>query len=216
MLATRRRRKRQAIRRRLASLLVLALVGFAGWSSGLVWFVSQMPEEEATDIRQADAIVVLTGGQDRLSRGFDLLGDGLAGKLFISGVYRGLDVKELLKMSRQAPEELECCIELGYAAADTTGNALETARWASNNSVHSLILVTAHYHVPRSLLEFEEFMPGVKVEVAPVFPPNVHRDDWWRWTGTARLYAAEFNKYLLARLRRLAARALAVDGDAIS
>jgi uncharacterized SAM-binding protein YcdF (DUF218 family) len=216
MLATRRRRKRQALRRRFAYLCMVALLGVAGWGGGLVWFVSQMPEEEATDIRQADAIVVLTGGQDRLSRGFDLLGDGLAGKLFISGVYRGLDVRELLKMSRQAPDELECCIELGYAAADTTGNALETARWASNNGVHSLILVTAHYHVPRSLLEFEEFMPGVHIEVAPVFPPNVHRDNWWRWTGTARLYAAEFNKYLLAKLRRLAARALAAEEDTIS
>ena len=209
-----RRRRRRTLAARLRPWLIDALLIVLVWVGGLVWFVSNMPSaEETSPPSPADAIVVLTGGQDRLAHGFDLLSEGKAKKLFISGVYQGIDVRELLKVSRQSPEELECCIELGYAAADTIGNALETAGWVARNEVSSIILVTAHYHVPRSMLEFEEMMPGVRVEVSPVFPPNVRREDWWQWSGTARLYAAEFNKYLLAPLRRQFNRVAAAFGD---
>jgi hypothetical protein len=37
-------------------------------------------------------------------------------------------VAELFALSQQAPEELNCCITLGYDAEDTIGNARETRR----------------------------------------------------------------------------------------
>ena len=60
----------------------------------------------------------------------------------------------------------------------------------------SLRLVTASYHMPRSLLLFRRTMPEVRIAPHPVFPGHVHLDDWWRWPGTARLLASEFNKYV--------------------
>jgi uncharacterized SAM-binding protein YcdF (DUF218 family) len=153
----------------------------------------------------------LTGGSLRLEQGLALLADRRAKKLFVSGVHRGVDVRELLRLSRQAPEELDCCIALGYEADDTAGNAVETAVWIDSEGYRSLRLVTAGYHMPRSLLEFRAAMPGVEIVPHPVFPGQVKIEAWWRWPGTAALIASEYNKFLIAvaghALRRLFAPA---------
>ena len=78
---------------------------------------------------------MLTGGIDRLDEGLRLLSAGRAKKLFVSGVYRGVDVAALLRLARQAPGDLECCIMLGYAADNTAGNAHETAAWMKDQGL---------------------------------------------------------------------------------
>lgn len=183
----------------LAAVLGLALIA---WMAGLVWFAGAMPEEVEDDDSATDAIVVLTGGSERLSAGFRLLAAQKARKLFVSGVYHGVEVAELLSLSRQTPDEVECCIVLGYSADNTVGNALETAEWMAREGFSSLRLVTAQYHMRRSLLEFDSAMPGVRVIPHPVFPESV-KAEWWRWPGTASLIATEYNKYLVARLRHM-------------
>ncbi len=195
----RRGRVAQALGRWARTLAALAVV----WSAGLVWFASAIPRPPGADepLARTDAIVVLTGGSGRLAAGLDLLAAGLAEKLFVSGVYDGVDVQELLRVSRQPPGELECCIALGYAADNTVGNALETADWMRGQSYRSLRLVTANYHMRRSLLEFRIAMPEAEVVPHAVDPPNVHVADWWRWPGTASLIIQEYNKYLVALLR---------------
>lgn len=150
---------------------------------------------------RTDAIVVLTGGSDRLPAGFELLRAGEGRKLFISGVYRGVEVRELLALSRQAPGDLECCIALGYAADDTEGNAAETAVWMRAQGFRSLRLVTANYHMPRSLVEFRRALPEATIIPHPVAPRSVRLEGWWRWPGTASLIADEYNKFLLAWAR---------------
>jgi len=62
-------------------------------------------------------------------------------------------------------------------------------------------LVTAAYHMPRSLLEMHDIMPEVKIVPHPVFPDHVKQDEWWAWPGTAALTASEYNKFLIAWLR---------------
>jgi len=186
----------------LAALVLLALA----WAGGLVWFVATIPREEppsadAAALQRTDAIVVLTGGSARLTTGLKLLAAGAARKLFVSGVYEGVDVQELLRLSRQAPSDVECCIVLGYAADSTLGNAYETEGWMSEQGYTSLRLVTANYHMRRSLLEFRMAMPEVAIIPHPVVPPNVHLTDWWLRRGTASLLITEYNKYLVAGLR---------------
>lgn len=192
-----RRRPRRWAKGALAALVVAAVV----WTAGLVWFSARIPRAPVAPERRTDAIVVLTGGAERLRTGLDLLARGRARKLFISGVYRGVEVAEILRLWRAAPEELECCIALGHTAADTAGNARETAAWMAAEGFRSLRLVTAAYHMPRSLTEFRRVMPGIEIIAHPVFPKTVHLDDWWRWPGTAGLLAREFNKYLASALR---------------
>ena len=184
------------IRRLILTFLLLGGV----WLGGLIWFAGQLPGEPVDRVTPTDAIIVLTGGSGRLQEGFDLLTADLAHKLFISGVYRGVEVRELLEISRSTPEELRCCIALGYEADNTRGNALESRRWLQEEGYNSLRLVTASYHMPRSLLEFRRAMPEVEIVPHPFVPGNYHQEDWWLWPGSARLLISEYHKYLVALL----------------
>ena len=65
----------------------------------------------------------------------------------------------------------------------------------------SLRLVTAFYHLPRSLFEFRRAMPDVEIVPNPVFPPVLQDGKWWQRPATASLVVMEYNKYLAARLR---------------
>ena len=187
-------------RRRVLLLRLLGVGVFAGalWLVGLLWFATLLPEDVEDESRRTDAIVVLTGGSGRLHQGFELLASQHADKLFISGVYRGVDVEELLIISQQSPEELQCCVVLGYEADDTRGNARETALWLREQGFDSIRLVTASYHMPRSLLEFRRAMPAIEIVPHPILSANFHQRDWWRWPGSASLIAKEYNKYLVA------------------
>lgn len=200
-----RSRKR---RRRRRLLLVFVVVAFAAWLAGLLLFVDGVPRDVERSAVETDAIVVLTGGTLRLERGLQLLGQKRAKKLFVSGVHRGVDVRELLRLSRQSPQALDCCITLGYSADHTAGNARETAEWMRKEGFRTLHLVTANYHMPRSLLEFGEAMPEIEIRPHPVFPEHVKMDDWWRWPGTAALIVGEYNKYLIAISRHWLERAV--------
>jgi len=186
-------------RLRWVGLLLLLLVLI--WFGGLMWFTRTMPMTLADRTTATDAIVVLTGGSERLKTGLELLSARKSRKLFISGVYRGLEVAELMDILRGSPADFDCCVTLGYTADDTRGNARETAAWMTEEGFRSLRLVTSAYHMERSLFEFHRALPGVEIVPHPVFAPTVKRDNWWLWPGTTTLYIGEYNKYLAARLR---------------
>lgn len=195
------RRHRRFWRTLVRMLPFAAVILVAAWLGGLIWFADLASAMPPPDDRRTDAIVVLTGGRERLPAGLALLADDRADKLFVSGVYAGVEVAELLRLSRQAPAELECCITLGYAADDTRGNALETAAWMREQGYRTLRLVTANYHMPRSLVEFDEALPEIEILPHPVAPPNVYLKEWWRWPGTTSLLISEYHKYLAALVR---------------
>lgn len=186
-------------------LVQLALAAALVWLGGFVWFAVNLPRSVADPERGTDGIIVLTGGSERLAKGLELLAAGKGRKLFVSGVFRTTGREELQQLSRQAPELFECCVELGKKAEDTVGNARESTEWARREGYRSLRVVTAGYHMPRSLIEFGRAMPEIELVPNPVFPQHVKLDEWWAWPGTTALMAAEFSKYLvsLARTRLL-------------
>ncbi len=179
-----------------------ALSGMAiAWCVGFAWFAEDMPREAASQDTSADGIVVLTGGAARLRAGLDLLAAGRGRKLFVSGVYRGVDVNELLRVARQRPDAVECCIVLGHEADNTRGNAVETRDWAAREGFASLVVVTANYHMRRALLELRRAMPATRLVPHAVAPEAFRRGDWWQWPGTLSLIAVEYTKYLVALVR---------------
>ena len=199
-----RQRGSGVMARAVGHLFTGALVLAVAWLAGLFWYAADVPRSPPTGAdaqRPTDAIVVLTGGSNRLVTGLELLAAGRAKKLFVSGVYDGVDVQELLKLSRRSPTEMECCITLGYSADSTIGNAYETADWMRDQGFRSLRLVTANYHMRRSMLELSMAMPDVQLVPHPVVAPTVHLDDWWMWPGTANLLVNEYNKLLVVGLR---------------
>ena len=200
------RRKRDHRGRRLVFKLGLAGVTAAVlWVAGLFQFASMVPKQVLDPSTRTNAIVVLTGGSRRLGEGLELLSRGLAEKLFVSGVYRGVDVRELLQIVRRNPRELETRIGIGNAT-NTAENALETMVWTRAREYRSLRLVTAAYPMPRSLLEFRHAIPAVTLVPHPVFPENVKQDRWWVSPGTGSLMASEYSKFLFAWSRHWAGR----------
>lgn len=188
-------------RRRIGALAAAGGAAAALWAGGLVWFAETIPRQVADPERGTDAIVVVTGGPLRLRAGLALLAEGKAGKLFVSGVYRGVEIAELLRAAKQSPEAVECCIALGYAADNTEGNAAETREWMARERFASLRLVTAAFHIRRSLLEFRRAMPLVEIVPHPVFPDSFRRDEWWARRGTLWLVTVEYHKFLAAVAR---------------
>lgn len=178
-----------------------AVLLFLIWVAGLFWFWAELPRKVDDTARQTDAIIVLTGGSARLTQGLELLSQGKARKLFVSGVYRGVDITELFRVRQESPDEFACCVALGHEAYDTRGNAVETAAWLHEQGFQSLRLVTANYHMPRSLIEFRHILPDTEIVPHPVFPANFKQNEWWLWPGSASLLATEYIKFLIAALR---------------
>jgi len=194
------RRRRNRTRGLATGLVTVTMLAATAWAAGLVWFAGQIPDAVADRTTRTDAIIVLTGGQGRLETGLDLLGRDLADRLFVSGVYRGVDVKTLLGLVRSASADLEDRIGIGDAA-NTTGNAEETAEWVRRNGVRSIRLVTSSYHMPRSLAEFRHALPDIEIVPHPIFSDHVKQREWWAWPGTAALIAREYVKYLFVKGR---------------
>ncbi len=187
----------------LRPLMIAGAALFVLYDAGLVWFATTPSAEDRAD--PTDAIVVLTGGSQRLNNGIALLREGKGRKLFISGVNHHVDLQDLLRSSGEdlelAGEWAACRVVLGYRAVDTLGNAGETAQWMRQQGFHSLRLVTAWYHMRRSLLEFERAMPEIEIVPHPVFPDQIAREHWWARRETATLLVNEYGKYLATLAR---------------
>ena len=171
------------------------------WAAGLLWFASTIPKEVADTSTRTDAIVALTGGAERIETGVKLLSEGLAERLFVSGAGEQVRTSDILGRATPATPALAANIIIGKTAVDTPGNAIETATWVRGQNMRSIRLVTAAYHMRRSLLEFHAAMPEVEIVPHAVFPPHV-KQDWWRWPGTASLVAREYTKFLLTWARQ--------------
>jgi uncharacterized SAM-binding protein YcdF (DUF218 family) len=199
----------------LMRLLLVLLAGLALlWLGGFIAFVHGVARQRPPHAPHADGIVVLTGGAARLNVAIDLLERGEAKRLLITGVHPETGAQALSDVTIGSKALFDCCVDLGKSAMNTRGNAREAAGWAEARAYRTLIIVTANYHMPRSLLEFRAAMPDTELIAYPVLPPDLKLYHWWRHPGTASLLASEYSKYLLslARLWPATAPQLALSG----
>jgi uncharacterized SAM-binding protein YcdF (DUF218 family) len=185
----------RAVRTFAAGFTVLAAV----WALGLAWFIYIANRHAEPPVR-ADAIVALTGGADRIETALHLLEQGRADRLLLTGIGGGADLAELTRLAGVDPATVAGRVTLGRSARDTHGNAEETAAWVRTNDVHSLIVVTAGYHMPRALTELGRALPGVELYPVTVMPPAMQGPGGVRDAGTLRLLAEEYTKWLAAQL----------------
>ena len=190
----------------LKAIVVFLVLVAVCWCIGLALFIRQIPATPATDEAKTDAIVVLTGGSLRLDRGFELLTQGRADKMFISGVEDNITLAALLRSKEyrefegKVPEQN---VTLGHYARSTVGNADETAAWVTREKIRSIRLVTASYHMPRSIHELGSVMPGVTIIADPVFPSHFANNGWWQSAANIRLVILEYHKYVASMLVHL-------------
>ena len=185
----------------MITVLLFIIVG------AFVWFVQTIPSAPNTAIAQTDAIIVLTGGNGRVERGLIALADGDAPVLFVSGVGEHVTRRQLLvahasPKTRARITEEDSEIVLDYVASTTRSNADQAAEFVRERNLQSIRLITAAYHMPRSLLEFHLQMPDVEIIPDPVFPETFHRHNWWQDKSTRSLVISEFWKYFAALFLR--------------
>jgi uncharacterized SAM-binding protein YcdF (DUF218 family) len=178
-------------------LAIAAAVAAALGFPVFVWSLTRA----SFDPERADAIVALTGGEGRLVAGIHLLERAKGERLLISGVHADTSREELFAAVGQLPANLACCVDLGRSAADTIGNAGETAAWVRENGYRSIIVVTASYHMPRSLLELRAVLPETKFVPYAVFPDRVKLDQWWNDPETTSVLVGEYGKFLASAAR---------------
>ena len=180
----------------------LALAIAAALAGGFLWFLEATRAGVEAPGRRTDAIVVLTGGLDRVETALDLLEGGAAPRLLVSGAASGLTPAALARAHGRDPAALTGRLAIGHAAATTAGNAAETAAWiaaeaASGRPVRTLRVVTAAYHMPRAMLELGRALPGVELVAHPVVPA-ILREGEVPFSRTVTLLGGEYLKFGLA------------------
>lgn len=207
-----RRRVLRLVRRLGLIFVVLPLTLLA---LGFAWFIWHVPANEVALNRNADGIVVLTGGASRITDAVELLASGRGQRLLITGVHRTTTQREISRLLPEHDKILSCCVDLDRSAVNTEGNATETRRWVKDRGFRSLIVVTSNYHMPRAMAELAHQLPDVVLIPYPVVTEKQRIETWWASETTARLLISEYLKYVLAQFR-MRFDSSAVAGGAMS
>src|SRR6201993_5522147 len=193
--STERSAPRPLLRRLGWSTLVLCASVVLLVGLGFLWFIRQVPAEEVTLTRNADGIVALTGGASRIADAIELLASGRGKRLLISGVHPTTSSSELARLSPAYGRWMTCCVDLGHAAVNTTGNAIETKQWVTDRGFRSVIVVTSNYHMPRTMAERRRRRPNVTLVPFPVVTDKMRNESGWSSAPTTKLLFSEYLKY---------------------
>ncbi len=174
---------------RISAIIFTTLALF--WVMGFIGFNVHIKGIPSPKNERTDAIIVLTGGPDRINAGLDLLADKRAKHLFISGVNTKVSVEQLVSLWREDLRRPPCCIVLGHIAKNTFENATEARDWIEVNNIKSARLLTENYHMPRAWLEFISLMPQMDLHPHAITPDKT----------SSVLIVQEYNKTLFTLLR---------------
>jgi uncharacterized SAM-binding protein YcdF (DUF218 family) len=189
------------------SAIVLGAVAAVVLGAGFGWFLGNLPAGEIVLQRNADGIVVLTGGASRITDAIELLAAGRGKRLLISGANRATTSGEISRLNPDFENIVSCCVDFDRSL-NTLGNAIETRHWAQSRGFRSLIVVTSNYHMPRAMAEISHQLPDVALLPFPVIADKLHAEPWWTHGTTMKLMFSEYLKYVMARMR------MRIDPDA--
>jgi len=182
----------------MASILAIALI-----FGGFLRFADSVTTLKPPLDPRADAIVVLTGGYQRIDQAVELLQKGAGKRLLISGVHPTTTPKQIRRMTQASPELFTCCVDVGYDALDTIGNAQEASNWIHQRGYKSVLVVTNNYHMPRSLAELAYVDAETQFIPYPVVNTDLKTSDWFTDPNAVRVMLAEYAKVLFAGARNL-------------
>jgi uncharacterized SAM-binding protein YcdF (DUF218 family) len=183
----------------VAALMIMVMI----WGVGLLAFASRVDQSTPpADPPVSDGVVALTGASDaRITAAMKLLETGKGRRMLISGVNPQASRADIRGVAKATQRFYDCCVDLGFQAMDTVGNARETATWAQTNGFHSLILVTSDFHMPRAMLELRAALPDAQVTPYPIRTNELDAKHWWRSREGWRRMVLEYTKYLVIMTR---------------
>lgn len=196
-LFARRGRLRRVLR--YGGLAAIVLVAF--FLAGFLWFTDSVTTLVPPTKARADAIVVLTGGYQRIDQAVELLRRGSGRRLLISGAHPTTSPTQIRKMTQSSPDLFECCVDVGYEALDTIGNANEITRWIHDHGYTSVLVVTNNYHMPRSLMELRRRDRATTYIPYPVVNSDLKHTAWYAEPDVLRTLLSEYGKTLVAYAR---------------
>jgi uncharacterized SAM-binding protein YcdF (DUF218 family) len=177
------------------------IIAVAGFFAGFIAFAVGTSNVHETEEPRADAIVVVTGGEDRIGAALGLLRQRSGRRLLISGVNPRTSAAAIRDQTGERRQLFECCVDIGREASDTIGNAEETRDWAAAHGYRSLIVVTSSYHMPRTLIEFSRAMPDRAFIPHPVLSRLMRDRSWWQHPGSLRVLLNEYVKFIASAAR---------------
>ena len=131
-----------------AILILLTLT--TAWSAGFAAFYLGTRKAYPLPPENTDAIIVLTGGKNRIKAGLALLSIEFSSQLFITGVHPDTKLKDI--KATWPDKNFPCCVTLGHQATTTIQNAQEVQKWLTAHPHKTLLLVTSDYHMTLSLI----------------------------------------------------------------
>ncbi len=179
-------RKTEGTRKIFAALILLLVAG-----AGIPHLLGRRVAIPSGEV--ADAILVFTGGENRIAEGYRAWREGKGKELFILGAGQEAKVETVLPGGAiLSPSELSRIHIEGWSA-NTLENAISAKSVILSRAYKKVILVTSDYHVPRAHLTLREVLPpAVSITVIPV------ASDWKRkgaWHRLPRLFLLEGWKY---------------------
>ena len=168
------------------------------WLIGFLFFCLYALSFKYAPQMHSDAIVVLTGGSNRINTGLKLIKEKKAEYMLISGVHKEVTKQKLFPSVE--PYILDK-ITLGYMALDTKGNAQEVNEWIKERNIKSILLVTSFYHMPRSIFEIQQLNKDIQIAPLPVFTKSFNNSVDWIKTRYAWLLFIEYHKVIYTRIK---------------
>ncbi|MET0171195.1 MAG: YdcF family protein [Agrobacterium vaccinii] len=195
--------RRGRLRRFVRATLLMCLVVLGAIFGGFLWFADSVASMRPPSGTRADAIIVLTGGYLRIDQAVGLLRDGVGKRLLISGVNPATTRAQIRKMTQSSSDLFACCVDMGYQAVDTIGNANEAAKWIRDKGYASVVVVTNNYHMHRSLHELRSSSPDTNFIAYPVINSDLARTNWFSNPDVVRTMIYEYIKFVAVAVRDL-------------
>lgn len=195
--------RRGPLRRFIRGVILICVILFGIFLGGFLWFADSVASMRPPEGTKGDAIIVLTGGYQRIEQAVGLLRDGVGKRLLISGVNPATTRTQIRKMTQGSSDMFSCCVDMGYKAMDTIGNANEAASWIRDHNYSSIVVVTNNYHMHRSLHELRSASPQTRFIAYPVISADLARTNWFVEPDVVRTMLYEYLKFVAAAGRDL-------------
>lgn len=153
--------------RHLALKIILVIALLLG--GGFVWFVNHVSAEPPLATPPVDGFVVFTGSAGRVPFGLFQVVKGFDGPLLITGVHPDAKLADLTGADGLAQTDISRIV-LDYTAQTTRDNVVVTNQWATANGLRTIGLITAPFHMPRSLLLFQQSGTTLTIHPTPSQP----------------------------------------------